>query len=328
MYAELQVTTNYSFLRGGSHPGELVLQAIELGHTAIGITDRNTLAGVVRAYAQIKEYYEDIDDPPPPEKRIKLLVGSRIETRDGYSFLAYPTDLNAYKRLSRLLTVGNRRADKGECDLTFDDLATYADGILAIVLPPRRPEEPVFRERLRALARLFAGRCYLAATMLYRGDDARRLAMLDDLAEEMGVALVATNDVHYHVPERRALQDVVTAIRLGCTVDELGFRRFASAERHLKDPREMERLFRRHPSALARTQEIADRIAFSLDQLSYQYPVMYEGGETPMQKLVRLTWEGAARRYPKGVPREVADTIGHEFELIEHKKIAPYFLTV
>ena len=305
-YCELQVTTNYSFLRGGSHPGELVLQAIELGHTAIGITDRNTLAGVVRAYAQIKEHYEDIPDPPPPEKRLKLLVGSRLETRDGYSLLAYPTDLDAYKRLCRLLTVGNRRAAKGQCDLGFDDLAAHAEGLLAIVLPPRRPQEPAFRERLRALARLFAGRCYLGATMLFRGDDARRLALLDDLADEMGVGLVATNDVHYHVPERRALHDVVTAIRLGCTVDALGFRRFASAERHLKPPEEMARLFRRQPRAIERTEEIARRITFSLDQLSYQYPVLYEGGETPMQKLVRLTWEGAAWRYPDGVPAEVA----------------------
>src|SRR5499433_3400825 len=173
MYAELQVTTNYSFLRGGSHPGELVLQAIDLGHSAIGIADRNTLAGVVRAYAQIKEYYEEV--PTPEDKRIKLLVGSRLETRDGYCLLAYPTDLDAYKRLSRLLTVGNRRADKGDCDLTFDDLKAHAEGILAIVLPPRRPNEPAFRERLRALARLFEDRCYLAATMLFRGDDARRL---------------------------------------------------------------------------------------------------------------------------------------------------------
>src|SRR5215475_8857791 len=326
MYAELQVTTNYSFLRSGSHPGELALQAVDLGHTAIGIADRNTLAGVVRAYAALKEYYEE--HPTPVEQQTRLLVGCRIETRDGYSLLTYPTDLDAYKRLSRLLTVGNRRAAKGECNLTFDDLAAHAEGILAIVLPPRRPDEPVFRERLRALARLFEGRCYLAGTMLFRGNDARRLAELDNLAAEMGVSLVATNDVHYHIPERRALQDVVTAIRLGCTVDELGFRRFASAERHLKTPEEMERLFRRHPRAIERTQEIARRITFSLDQLSYQYPVMYEGGETPMDKLVRLTWEGARRRYPEGVPDSVADTIRHEFELIDHKKIAPYFLTV
>jgi error-prone DNA polymerase len=326
MYAELQVTTNYSFLRSGSHPGELALQAIDLGHTAVGIADRNTLAGVVRAYAAIKEYYEE--HPTPPAKQIKLLVGAHLETRDGYSLLAYPTDLEAYKRLSRLLTVGNRRAAKGECDLTFDDLAAHAEGILAIVLPPRRPEEPVFRERLRALARLFTDRCYLAGTMLFRGDDARRLALLDNLATEMGVGLVATNDVHYHVPDRRALHDVVTAIRLGCTVDELGFRRFASAERHLKEPEEMARLFRRHPRAIERTQEIARRCTFRLDQLTYQYPVLYEGSETPMDKLMRLTWEGAAWRYPEGVPGEVANTIRHEFELIRNKAIAPYFLTV
>jgi len=326
MYAELQVTTNYSFLRSGSHPGELALQAVDLGHTAIGITDRNTLAGVVRAYAALKEYYEE--HPTPPEKQTKLLVGCRIETRDGYSLLAYPTDLDAYKRLSRLLTLGNRRAAKGKCDLGFDDLAAHAEGILAIVLPPRRPDDPAFRERLRALARLFEDRCYLAGTALFRGDDARRLAQLDNLAAEMGVGLVTTNDVHYHAPERRALQDVVTAIRLGCTVDELGFRRFASAERHLKEPAEMARLFRRHPRAIERTQEIVNRCSFTLDQLTYQYPVMYEGGETPMDKLMRLTWEGAARRYPGGVPEKVANTIRHEFELIDRKAIAPYFLTV
>jgi DNA-directed DNA polymerase III PolC len=327
MYAELQVTTNYSFLRSGSHPGELALQAIELGHTAIGIADRNTLAGVVRAYAAIKEYYEE--HPVATEERLKLLVGARLETRDGYSLLAYPTDLEAYKRLSRLLTVGNRRAAKGACDLTFDDLAAHAEGILAIVLPPRRPDDPAFRERLRALARLFGDRCYLAGTMLFRGDDARRLALLDNLAVEMRVGLVATNDVHYHEPERRALHDVVTAIRLGCTVDELGFRRFASAERHLKEPAEMARLFRRHPHAIERTQEIVGRCkGFSLAQLTYQYPVEYEGGETPQGKLVRLTWQGAARRYPDGVPPDIAKTIQHEFALIEKKKIAPYFLTV
>ncbi|HSS83997.1 MAG TPA: PHP domain-containing protein, partial [Reyranella sp.] len=326
MYAELQVTTNYSFLRSGSHPGELALQALKLGHTAIGIADRNTLAGVVRAYAAIEEFYEEF--PAPREERFRLLVGARLETRDGYSLLAYPTDLEAYKRLSRLLTVGNRRAAKGECDLTFDDLASHAEGILAIVLPPRRPEEPAFRERLRALARLFGDRCYLAGTMLFRGDDARRLALLDNLAATMGIGLVATNDVHYHAPERRALHDVVTAIRLGCTVDGLGFRRFASAERHLKEPEEMARLFRRHPHAIERTQEIVERCRFSLDQLTYQYPIQYEGGETPMDKLMRLTWDGAAWRYPEGVPGEVANTIRHEFELIRNKAIAPYFLTV
>ena len=321
-YAELQVTTNYSFLRSGSHPRELVERAIELGHTAIGITDRNTLAGVVRAYAASRG--ETKGDPD----KIKLLVGSRIETRDGYSLLAYPTDLDAYKRLSRLLTQGNRRAAKGKCDLTFDDLATHAEGILAIVLPPRHLDDPAVHERLRALALLFGDRCYLAGSMLFRGDDARRLARLDNLAAEFGVRFVATNDVHYHIPERRALQDVVTAIRVGCTVDELGFRRFASAERHLKDGHEMARLFHRHPHAIENTQEIVKRCSFSLKELTYQYPILYEGGETPMNKLMRLTWEGARKRYPNGIPQDIADTIRHEFDLIDQKKIAPYFLTV
>jgi len=325
-YAELQVTTNYSFLRSCSHPGELVHEAIRLGHSAIGITDRNTLAGVVRAYSAVKEYYDE--HPTPEAERLKLRIGARIETRDGYSFLAYPMNLEGYKRLSRMLTQGNRRAVKGECDLSFDDLAEYADDILAIVLPPREVDDPAFHERLRAMARLYTGRCYLAGSMLFRGNDARRLACLDNLASQMKVGFVATNDVHYHVPERRALQDVVTAIRLICTVEELGFRRFASAERHLKAPEEMTRLFKRHPCAIAATQEIVERCQFSLDQLTYQYPVLYEGGETPQQKLERLTWERAAWRYPRGVPDDVAETLRKEFALIKSKDIASYFLTV
>jgi error-prone DNA polymerase len=325
-YAELQVTTNYSFLRGGSHPGELVGQAARLGHNAIGIADRNTLAGVVRAYSAVRELYEETGIPR--ESWIRLIVGARLETLDGYSLLAYPMTLDGYKRLSRLLSQGNRHAAKGECDLHFRDLEEHAEDILAIVLPPRQAGDPAFHERLRNLARLYRGRCYLAGTMLFRGNDAERLAALDTLATQAGVRLVATNDVHYHAPERRALHDVVTAIRLKCTVEELGFRRFASAERHLKSPQEMARLFRRHRHALERVQEIVERCRFSLDQLTYQYPVEYEGGETPMQKLERLTWKGAAFRYPDGPSRKVVGNLAKEFALIEEKGIAPYFLTV
>jgi error-prone DNA polymerase len=181
---------------------------------------------------------------------------------------------------------------------------------------------------LRRLARLFGNRCYLAGNFLFRGNDAQRLADLDNLAAQTKVPLVATNDVHYHVPERRALHDVITAIRHTCTVEELGFRRFAAAERHLKSPEEMHRLFGRHPHALDRIQEIVGRCNFSLKHLTYQYPVEYEGGETPMQKLERLTWKGAAKRYARKIPDEVARTIRHEFDLIDKKKIAQYFLTV
>src|SRR5881394_1593501 len=175
-YAELQVTTNYSFLRGGSHPGELVFQAANLGHYAIGIADRNTLAGVVRAYSAVQEFYEETGIPQ--SQWIKLLVGARLETRDGYSLLAYPMNVEGYKRLSRLLSQGNREAAKGECDLTFEDLAEYSEGLIAIVLPPRDIDNPAFHDRLRKLAGLYGDRCYLAGNMLFRGDDERRLAAL------------------------------------------------------------------------------------------------------------------------------------------------------
>ncbi len=327
-YAELQITTNYSFLRSGSHPGELVKQAASLGHNAIGIADRNTLAGVVRAYSAVKEFYEET--AIPEESWIKLIVGARLETKDGYSLLAYPMNLAGYKRLSRLLTLGNRDpVNRRECDITFDDLAKHAEELIAIVLPPRNPNDPAFHERLRKLARLFGDRCHLAGNFLFRGNDAERLADLDNLATQMKVRFVATNDVHYHVPERRALHDVITAIRHTCTVEELGFRRFASAERHLKTPEEMRGLFKKHPHALENIQRIVKSCTFSLADLTYQYPIEYNG-ETPMQKLKRLTWEGAAKRYPlpKGVPSDVADILQREFDLIAHKGIAPYFLTV
>jgi error-prone DNA polymerase len=315
-YAELQTTTNFSFLRGGSHAEELVEEAARLGHSAIGIADRHTLAGVVRAHVAAKK------------TGLRLAIGARLDTKDGYTLLVYPMDLVAYSRLTRLLTIGNRRAAKGQCDLSFDDLAEYAVGLLAIVLPPRRPDDPAFGERLRGLARLYSGRCYLAATALFRGDDTRRLAQLDHLAARAGAPLVATNDVHYHAPHRRALHDVLTAIRLGCTVDELGFRRFANAERHLKPPEEMARLFRRHPRAIDRTVEIVERCNFSLDELKYEYPVEHEAGELPQDKLSRLAWEGAAWRYPDGVPDKVSAAVKHELALVAELKYAPYFLTV
>ena len=326
-YAELQVTTNYSFLRSGSHPAEMVFQAASLGHNAIGIADRNTLAGVVRAYAAVRDFYEET--AIPEEDWIKLLVGARLETLDGYSLLAYPMDLEGYKRLSRLLTLGNRDpVNRRECDITFDDLSKHSDGLIAIVLPPRNVDDPAFHERLRKLARLFGSRCYLAGNFLFRGNDAERLAVLDNLATQMKVRFVATNDVHYHVPERRALHDVITAIRHTCTVEELGFRRFASAERHLKSAAEMGKLFRKHPRAIACIQEIVKRCNFSLKQLRYQFLKEHEGGETPMQRLERLTWEGAAFRYPEGVPDKIVQNIRKEFALIQEKDIAPYFLTV
>jgi error-prone DNA polymerase len=320
-YAELQVTSNFSFLRSGSHPHELVGQAADLGLTAIGITDRCTLAGVVQAHVAARKANHQ-------GSSIKLLIGSRIDTSDGLSLLLYPTDLPAYSRLTRLLTLGNGRAPKGQCRLFRDDLAEYADGLIAIVLPPRDVDDPGFPDKLSFLSDIYRHRCYLAASVSARGDDAQRLATIEMLARWNRTPMVATNDVHYHEPERRALQDVVTAIRLGRTVDKLGFHRFANAERHLKSPDEMVRLFRKYPAAIARTIEIAQACTFNLDQPKYVYPVECEDGETPQEKLERLTWKGADWRYPNGVPVNVRDQINKEFDLIREREYASYFVTV
>ncbi len=320
-YAELQVTSNYSFLRGGSHPKELVGQAAHLGLTAIGITDRCTLAGVVQAHVAARHVNNQ-------GSRIKLLIGCRIDTHDGLSLLLYPTDLPAYSRLTRLLTLGNSVAPKGQCHLTRDDLAPYAEGQIAIALPPRDIDDPGFPHKLRFLSDVYRERCFLAGSVSARGDDARRLAAIETLARQHRTPMVATNDVHYHAPDRRALQDVVTAIRLGRTVDTLGFHRFANAERHLKSPDEMARLFRHYPAAIARTVEIADACAFDLDQPKYVYPAECEPGETPQEKLERLTWKGAEWRYRGSVPDEVRAQIHKEFALIREREYASYFLTV
>jgi len=310
-YAELQVTSGYSFLRGASHPAELATAAAALGLAAIAVTDRNSLAGVVRAHVAAKEI------------GIRLVVGARLDFADGHpSLLCLPTDRAAYGRLCRLLTLGKRRAPKGECHLVTADLAEHAEGQVLIVVP----EDGMDAATVLALAAARPGDVYLAAHHHLEGDDAARIERLAAL----GVPLVATNDVHYHAADRRPLQDVMTCIRLGTTIERAaGSRLFANAERRLKSPAEMASLFRRWPEALARTVEIAERCRFSLDELRYEYAVdPVPDGETPQSWLERLTGEGAARRYPDGVPERVQAQLAHEFALIGQLGYAPYFLTV
>jgi error-prone DNA polymerase len=281
-YAELQVTSNFSFLRGAAHPGELVARAAELGHRAIAITDRNSLAGIVRAHQAAKEV------------GFRLVVGCRLDLDDGTSLLAFPEDRAAYGRLTRLLTLGKRRAGKGECRLGYGDLLAHGEGQIVVVLPTTA-EIAAFAGRIAAD---FAGRAYLAAHHLYRGDDARRLVRLSALADTAGLPLVATNDVLYHIAERRPLQDVLTAIREGCTIGEAGFRLAANAERHLKSPREMARLFRGCEDALGRSLDIAARCRFNLDELRYEYPdETGEDGASAQQRLTELAWAGARERF-------------------------------
>jgi error-prone DNA polymerase len=325
-YAELEVTSNFSFLRGASHPEELVQEAHALGHRAIAIADRNSLAGVVRAHRAAREH------------GMRLVVGCRLVLEDGTELLCFPTDRAAYGRLCRLLTRGKRRAKKGECRLGYDDVVEHGAGQIVVALPSPHPNPPplagegmgggAFERFLHRLAADFPGAAYLAARHLYRGDDLRRIHRLGLLAARTGVKLVATNDVLYHRPERRRLQDVVTCIREGCTLAAAGFRLAANAERHLKPPEEMARLFRDHAPALARTLEIVDRCRFSLDELRYEYPDESRDGVPPQERLERLTREGAAWRYPQGVPDKVERQLAHELALVAELGYAPYFLTV
>ena len=315
-YAELQVASNFSFLRGASHADELVRRAAELGLAAVGIADRNTLAGAVRAHVAAKR------------AGLRLLVGARLGLAGGLSLLCYPRDRAAYGRLCGLLTLGQRRAAKGGCVLHMDDVIGHAEGQVLISLAPGNPDAG-FEADLAGLRRRHAGPLYLAAHMLYRGDDRSRLNRLAELAHRHGTPLVATNDVHYHLPERRPLQDVLTAIREHVTVAESGYRLAANAERHLKTGAEMARLFRGHEGAVARTLEVAGLCGFGLDELAYEYPdEPVPAGRTLQKHLEALTWEGAGRCYPDGIPGNVRASLTHELGLIGELGYAPYFLTV
>ena len=310
-YIELQVTTNFSFLRGASHVEELCARAALLGLPAIGITDRNTLAGIVRAHQRAQE------------AGIRPIIGCRLDLADGTSLLVYPADKAAYSRLTRLLTIGKSRAGKGACELHWPDVAAAADGLIAILCSP-----PTLAD-LQHLKATFADRSYVALTLQRRPGDAMRLRQIADLAQQVRVPTVATGDVLYHAPGRRILQDVLTCIRETCTIDEAGFRRERSVDRHLKHPDEMVRLFAQHPDAVARTPEIADRCRFSLDELRYQYPHETRiPGLTAQQTLEQRTWQGAADRYKAGVPDDVIRQLRHELDLIAQLDYAPYFLTV
>jgi error-prone DNA polymerase len=317
-FAELAVTTNFSFLHGASHPDELVKQAGKLGLAGLGIADRNTVAGVVRAHIAAKE------------TGLKLAVGSRLVFADDTpDILAYPQNRPAWGRLTRLLSHGKRPVEKGECILTIADLLAHSEGLNLIVCPPRTIKFDHLAPLLVRLQDAAPRSVWLAANMLYRGDDARRLRRLAGLAAETFVPLIAMNDVLYHEPACRPLQDVVTCIREHLTLDQAGRRLEANAERHLKTPAEMRRLFRAAPEALAETLTFIERCRFSLDELAHNYPTeIPQGYATAQEALVALTEAGARRRYPRGMPAQVRYALNHELEVIGKLNYAPFFLTV
>ena len=324
-YAELAAMSNFSFLEGGSHAGELIMRAHALGLAGIGIADRNTFAGIVRAH----DAWCDEDLGNARASGFRLVVGVRLCFRDGTpDILAYPTDLPAYSRLSQLLSLGKKRAPKGDCHLDLADFLHHAEGVLAIVMPPEHPGEG-FAKLLSRLSGEMPGRVWLAASMPRRGADRRRLAALAVLAEAARLPLIAVGDVLYHAPDRRPLQDVLTCIREKTTIEKAGRLLEANAERHLKDAGEMLRLFRDRPGAVAETLRFLGRISFTLDEIKYHYPAeSVPRGMTPQQHLEALTYEGARERFPDGVPAEVAATLAKELELIRQLDYPAYFLTV
>ena len=321
-YAELASISNFSFLQGASHPGELVYQAAALGLSGLGLADRNSFAGVVRGHVATRDVAKEHPD-------FRYVVGVRLIFSDSTpEVIAYPTDRAAYGRLCALLTTGNRRTVKGDCHLYFSDLDKHSEGVLFIVLADHEPfsaDEFV----LRKLAGMAPGRVWLGANCLFKGSDRARLNRLHELADLCGVPVLAVNDAMYHEPSRRILQDVLSCIRLHTTVYEAGRRLEPNAERHIKSPDEMAHLFREHPAAIAETERLLSLIHFSLDELRYNYPEETIGnGETAQETLERLSLAGAGKRYPDGVPDRVMKGLQHELELIAQMKYAAYFLTV
>jgi error-prone DNA polymerase len=318
-YAELAVTTNFSFLRGASTTEELVRQAKKLGLVGIGIADRNSVAGVVRAHAMAKTV------------GLKVAVGARLVFSDGSpDILAYPQDREAWGRLTHLLTVGKDRAEKGDCILGLPDLLERVGGLNLIVMPPRRIDSDALLKALRRLKEISRRSVWLAASLLYQGDDRRRVAKLQDIADSAFLPLIAVNDVLYHAPERRALQDVVTCIREHRTLEEAGRLLEANAERHLKSADEMTRMFGAASKAVEQTTRFFKRCRFSLDELKpHRYPSEFRKGyDTALDALIALTNEGAKRRYPEGVPQSIHDTLEKELAVIKELDCAAYFLTV
>lgn len=321
-YIELQVTSNFSFLRGASHPEEIVEEAARMGYQKIAITDHNTLAGIVRAHAAARK----LD--------IQIIPACRLNLMNGPSLLAYPTNADAYGRLSALLSLGNLRTEKGSCELYRKDVFEHKKGIIFIAIPPEGLSaefefETSFKNDLEDYKQHLNQNLYLAFNRTYQGEDQKRMFRLSELSRLLNIPLVATNDVYYHNPMRRELQDVLTCVREKCTIQNAGYLLFKNAERYLKPAKEMKRLYRQYPHALSNAVSIARACTFSLDSLKYIYPEeITTAGRTPQEELIYLTWKGAHELFGENLPQRIIDNINHEMKFVEEMNYASYFLTV
>ena len=320
-FVELGLTSCFSFLHGASDAVDLATTAWSLGYDALGIADINTMAGVVRLHTEALK------------TNIRPVIGCRLKLATGEAFLAYPKDRSAYGRLTKLLSKGKMHdlsgnwQLKGACDISLDDLRAHAQGTQLIVIPPQDISK--FSENLPRLTEALPQLAHVAAAYLYRGDDRARINQLDKLASAHGLSILATNDVHYHAPERRPLQDVMTCILHKTTIDKAGFLLDANGERYLKSPAQMVELFRDWPHAIRATRQVADACNFDLRELAYEYPrETVPEGRTAQEYLTELTWKGADWRYPDGVPEKTRATLVKELAMIEKLNIPQYFLTI
>jgi len=316
-YAELQVTSNFSFRLGGSHPEELVDTAADLGYSAIALTDRNTFAGVVRAYVVAKD------------RGIRFIPAVRLDLLDGPSLLAYPTDQAAYSRLSGLLTIGNLRAEKEKCYLYKQDVYEHAEGNIFVIVPPDKItadfELPQKFKNEVAEYQQNLDNLYIAASRTFADGDAKRLFLLS----ELGVPMVATNNVYYHDPSRRELQDVLTCVKAKRTIFNAGYLLHQNAERYLKPTNEMERLFHHYPQAIANTQKIADACNFDLKSLQYEYPdELVPEGMTADDYLAEVTFKGAHEFFGEKLAPKLEKQLRFELDFVKRRGHAKYFLTV
>ncbi len=330
MFAELSITSNFTFLRGASHPEEYADAAARAGIAAFAIADENSVAGIVRAHAELKEIARRRKNGEDKEflSAPRLLPAARLATADGFSAIAIPRDRTGWGRLSRLLSAGRLRAGKGECRIGIEDILEWGESMEFLLPFPKTEAEPGWEDKARRLARRFPDAAALIMSPLYNGEDRERFSRLKRTGRRLGLSCVASAEPIMHAADRSQLADVLASIREGICVDSLGCRAQPNAERRLRSEAEMLRMLRGHEDAIERAWAVAERCRFSLDDLRYEYPSETSDGETPNERLERLSRAGLSVRYPPPPPASVLAMLERELRLIGKLDFAPYFLTV